>query len=488
MILSHRRLGLTVGLLSGALVGLMAVQGLLLRDAWLQKEQAFERNVRSALAQAVQQIEVGEIAGKANQMFFEVAAGDTAMAVMHQMRTDAADSIVVVYAQDTVWRPENEGAVTGNFTLTVEGDRTRLIKQVVGELVQLQPQPLAQRLATANVDSLLTAQLLAVGIDLKPRFAVLTAGGDSVAAFGPADPELGASPFRARLFPLDLTPPRYDLVLGFSHQDAFVLRQLAPLLVASLVLMTVIVVGFASTLKTLREQRRFARQVVDFVNNMTHEFKTPLSTVSLASEAIGRGPEPEAVARFNRMIREETDRMGRQVEKILQVARLEGGDFELARIPLDGNSLVDSACAAFALQVQERQGKLECRLSSEAAPLLGDPHHLESVLNNLLDNALKYSPQAPEIRVETAVEGQQLVITVADRGLGVRRSDLERVFEPYYRCPTGNRHDVKGHGLGLSTVRLLVEAHGGRVTMKENPGGGAMVRVRLPLSRQEEPA
>lgn len=482
MMISRRRLGLTVGLLSWALAGLMTVQGLLLRDAWRQKEQAFARNARAALAQAVQQIEVGEIAGEAENFFLQATRGDPATTFLRRGGRAARDSILVVYAKSARWTQTPDSLSRENFSLSFGSDRTRLITQVVGEMAHLEPRPLANRLAEVDVDSVLAAQLLSVGIGLRPRYAVFTAGTDSVAAFGPADPALAASPYRARLFPLDRFPPHFDLVIGFPNEGAFVFRQLAPLLTASLVLLAVVVVGFARTVGALREQRRFARQVVDFVNNMTHEFKTPLSTVLLASEAIGNQPEPAAVGRFNGMIREEAHRMGRQVERILQVARLEGGDFKLSRARLDGNQLVADVCRGFALQVEGRQGSLECRVAEGAAPLWGDRHHLESVLNNLLDNALKYSPGKPEIRVETACQAGNLVVTVADRGCGVPRQDRQRVFEPYYRCPTGNRHDVKGYGLGLGTVRLLVDAHAGRVELDENPGGGTRVTVRLPLA------
>jgi two-component system phosphate regulon sensor histidine kinase PhoR len=490
MMLSRRRLGLTVGLLSGALVGLMAVQGLLLHDAWRQKEKALERNVLSALVRAVQQVEVAEIAHRADDLMSRTIGRDAAPPIVHRSNGTpvTGDSLIVMYSRDATWVDRPDSARAMNITLTIEGDRARLIRHVVGELVDLQPPPVALRLAQVNLDSVLTAELRAAGIDLEPRFAVLSADGDSVAAFGPADASLRSSRFRARLFPLDRFGPRFDLVLGFRNEDAFVLRQIAPLLGASLVLLAVVVIGFARTVAALREQQRFARQVVGFVNNMTHEFKTPLSTISLASEAISRGPEPAAMARYNGMIREEIDRLGRQADMILQVARLESGDVELTRAPLDGNELVREICTAFTLQVEARRGRLEWALTGQAAPLTGDRHHLASVLNNLLDNALKYSPQAPDIRVTTAIQGRELELAVADRGLGVARGDRERVFEPYYRCPTGDRHDVKGFGLGLSIVRLLVSAHGGRVALDENPGGGTRVTIRLPLADPEVPA
>jgi len=532
MILSRKKVSLMAGLLSFALAGLMVVQGVLLRNAWDLKNRAFDRNVRSALALTIQQIEAEEIAGHANDYFFNVAGGDSGLATIHRFnidtgaagfhtRTDlrieavpmtlAADSVFVLGSGDSTYcvatvgdslvRRElsaaefyGERAVGGEgrkVALVLEAERSQFIERVVGGLVHIRAPAIDERLAAVSIDSILTAQLTATGIDAEPRFAIVGAAESApvVAGTGLEPDEIAASPYRARLYPLDLAPPFYELVLHFPGATAFVLKQVGPLLLASVLFLAVIVFSYAHTVRALLEQRRFAGQVVDFVNNMTHEFKTPISTVSLASEAIAGSEaalDSPALLRYNGMIREETDRMTRQVEKILQIAQLERGDFRLNRIPLDGHQLIEDAVTGFSLQVDQHEGSLVCELGATRTRIMGDEVHLSNILGNLLDNAVKYSLRPPEITVASENDDKVLIITVSDRGLGVSRTNRERVFDPYFRCPTGNRHDVKGFGLGLSYVRLLTEAHGGNVMLRDNPGGGTRVRLALPLANGAE--
>jgi two-component system phosphate regulon sensor histidine kinase PhoR len=295
--------------------------------------------------------------------------------------------------------------------------------------------------------------------------------------------ELVASGFKTRLFPLDLAPPHYDIALHFPGEQAYMVGQIWPFWLASIVFMSVIVASFVRTLRANAAQRRYAEHLVDFVNNMTHEFKTPISTVSLASEALSRNDiaeHPEALRRYNAMIRDENRRMGEQVEKILQIAQLESGDFELNRSVVDLNEIAAGVIQAFSLPVERHHGVLTFRSDTESARVSGDEVHLTSVIGNLVDNAVKYADGAPEITVSTRSDGEGVVLEVADRGPGVADSDLGQVFEKYYRGHTGNRHDVKGFGLGLSYVKLVVEAHGGRVRLAARPGGGTVATVHLP--------
>lgn len=514
MIASRRRLLLTVSVLAVALVGLMVVQVVLLDHARELKTQAFQRNVRSALALTAQQFDADEIARGAAAVLLEhgdtvgldlgtVACEDADFTVRLAdtlVATADIDTLIAVvdHADSLLHREfvaarldglEGAGHTSRSLTLTIESDRRRLISRVVSGIVDGERPPVAERLAAAPLDSILAVQLAAAGIGIRPELAVLGSG-DGAPVRLPTDVDaaaIAASPFRTRLFGFDFAPPFYELVLVFPDERAWLLRQMAPLLVASLLFLALVGGGFVYTVRALLEQRRYAAQLVGFVNNMTHEFKTPLSTLTLAAEAIARGADPgdEALQRYTRMIREETARMGLQAERILQVARLESGELELSPAPLDGARLVDDAAAAAALRVTEQGGTLTRAETAGRADLRGDELHLAAVLDNVLDNAVKYSTAAPEITVATAVADGDFVVTVADRGVGVPKADRERVFEPYYRCPTGNRHDVKGHGLGLSYVRLVVATHGGGVRLEPNPGGGTRVILRLPLAGTE---
>jgi two-component system phosphate regulon sensor histidine kinase PhoR len=259
------------------------------------------------------------------------------------------------------------------------------------------------------------------------------------------------------------------------------------LLSSSFILLGVVVFGFVYTVRTIYKQRQFAGLMVDFINNMTHEFKTPISTIALASEALAN---PEIVRdenrllRYNRIIRDENTRMRNQVEKILEMAALEEGDYELNIAAVDAHKIIADAVQNIALQIEKRGGKIECQLRAAAPVIDADEVHLANIIHNLLDNANKYSPETPVIKIATENDGDGLHIRIADNGIGLRPEDQKRVFEKYYRVPTGNVHDVKGFGLGLSYVRLMVEAHGGTITVKSEYQKGSEFEIWLPL-RQE---
>lgn len=488
-----------------ALAGLMAVQLVLLNIAWDLKDLAFERNVVTALTMTARNLEAGEIAGDALEVIYRIGAGDSLQPRIHRYEFHTTvgeglpnypvqlDSTIIgidahltgpMACADSVF-------TTQQLTLVMSQSRSDLIQRIVGDLVVQEPRSIGERLRRSEIDSLLRFNLDEVGIYLVPDFGVIAAGSDSVLLasadrfLGTGGEKLRASRFRTLLFPLDLTPGAFELALHFPGQRGFLLKQVWPLLAASILFVAVIIAAFILTLGTVDRQRRLADRMVDFINNMTHEFKTPISTVSLASEAIDRADileQPEALRRYNRMIRDENLRMRRQVEKILQIAQVEAGDFHLNLTTVDLHELATGTAETFALQIEKRQGALKLDLAARKSLVRGDPVHLGNVLANLIDNAIKYSPAAPVVGLKTSNRGGCLVLEVSDQGVGIERTDHARVFEKYYRCPTGDRHDVKGFGLGLSFVRLLAKAHGGTVELDSEPGHGTSVTLSLPLA------
>jgi two-component system phosphate regulon sensor histidine kinase PhoR len=238
----------------------------------------------------------------------------------------------------------------------------------------------------------------------------------------------------------------------------------------------------------LFRQQRTAGLMVDFINNMTHEFKTPISTVALASEAIGR-PDVEVrkgkIRQYNRMIAEESTRMRGQVERILQMAQLEEGEVELKFADLDLHELLRNVADTFRLQVEAREGGIQLNLRAVQHVVRGDGARLLDVFRNLLDNANKYSPARPRITIATRNADDTVSCSVKDCGIGIAPEHQKRVFDKYYRIPTGNLHDVKGFGIGLSYVRLLVAAHGGEITLGSEPGKGTEVIVTFPIAPQK---
>jgi two-component system phosphate regulon sensor histidine kinase PhoR len=366
-----------------------------------------------------------------------------------------------------------------------EQERQVLVSRVMENLWVSDREPLERRIHPTTLDTVLRRSLREVGIPLEVTYGVLLPG-DSIAMAVPPEQMhvLRTSSFRAPLFLAEGASPRTFLVVFFPGQQLYLLQQLWPVLLASVLFVTLVVGGFVHTIRTIVRQQKLSGLMVDFINNMTHEFKTPISTVALASEAIGR---PDVVTKrtkvrqYNRIIAEETLRMKVQVDRILQMAQLEEGDIELTRSEVDLHALIGKAAGTFALQVESRGGRIAMDLRAGVHRLSGDPVFLSNIVHNLLDNANKYSPEAPEITIATFNDGGMLVVRISDRGCGIAAEHQTRIFEKYYRVPAGDLHDVKGFGIGLSYVKLLVEAHGGSISLHSEPGVGTDVEVRLPV-------
>jgi signal transduction histidine kinase len=369
--------------------------------------------------------------------------------------------------------------------------RQLFVRSVLQQLDLAELKPIDERVSVESLDSTLAAAFRRAGISLSYGFGVVDPGVDSVVLAGPAgQPErILASPFRARLFPHNLLSDPYDLAVYFPDHTQYIWRQIGVLAVPTVVLMLIVAAGFVYTIRTIVMQRRLAGLMVDFINNMTHEFKTPIATVQLASQAIDRDDilqQPDRIKQFNRMIQSETRRMKNQADRILQMAVVEDGELDLAVEPVDLHAVLTSLAASVRLQVEGRGGRIDQHLSADKSVVDADPVHLTNVLNNLLDNAVKYSREKPHVTIFTSNSVERIEIQVSDRGVGVSETDQKMVFEKFFRVPQGNIHDVKGFGLGLSYVKLIVEALGGTVEMKSRVGVGTTVTVNLPLSGREK--
>jgi len=362
----------------------------------------------------------------------------------------------------------------------------KFVTSVVQNLVTTEFEPIEQRLDSINVDSIVASTLLDNGIDLEYAYGVLTNGDDSLHIAKPAgyETELRRSDYKVPLFPHDIFAARTSLALYFPGRGAYLWKQMGPLFAATFGLMLVIIGCFAYTIRTILQQRRFSGHMVDFINNMTHEFKTPISTVALAAEAIQRPDvvkEPDQVLRFTEMIQSENRRMRHQTDKILQMATLENHDYDLSFSDVDLHTVIQSAVDAVALHVESHKGTIVCYLKATTPILRADKVHLTNVVYNLLDNANKYSEGPPSITIHTFDSNQGVGMRITDRGIGMSSEDRKHVFEKYYRVPTGNRHDVKGFGLGLSYVKLIVEAHHGTIMLNSKLGEGTEVEVVFPV-------
>jgi len=242
--------------------------------------------------------------------------------------------------------------------------------------------------------------------------------------------------------------------------------------------------AFALSIFYILRQKKISEMKSDFINNMTHEFKTPIATISVATDSITNDKvvrEPERIKYFAGMIKKENARMNQQVEDILTIARLDRKDFEFNWETIDVHELIEDAIQGIRIQVEKRKGKIDTRFQAANSVVTTDKNHCTNLVFNLLDNAIKYSGEAPEITVSTMNKNNGVLISVEDKGIGMSKNVQAKIFEKFYRQSSGNVHNVKGFGLGLSYIKAIVEANHGSISVKSEPKKGSKFDVFLPF-------
>lgn len=279
----------------------------------------------------------------------------------------------------------------------------------------------------------------------------------------------------------------YTLAIYFTERQSIILGELYGWVVLSIVFILTLIVGFYFSANSMLKQKKLSEMKTDFVNNLTHEFKTPISTVNLTGEMLLKEnvlQDRDKVKRYTRIIIDENNRLKKQVEQVLQIAVLDRGEFKLKQKEVDVHEIVKNQLNTSEVMIRERKGSLTAALDAKHHYVIGDPTHLENVIANLLDNANKYVADIPNIHVSTANKNNGIVVSVQDNGIGISPVNQKHIFKNLYRVPTGNIHDVKGFGLGLFYVKKMVEAHGGEITLESEVGKGSVFTIYLPLKHQ----
>ncbi|HEX8038555.1 MAG TPA: HAMP domain-containing sensor histidine kinase [Chryseosolibacter sp.] len=275
----------------------------------------------------------------------------------------------------------------------------------------------------------------------------------------------------------------YYFGVQFPNREAQLINQMGIWSFSSLVLLLVILF-FAYTLFVILKQKRLSEIQKDFINNMTHEFKTPISTIAVSTEVL-KNPDiirqPERLLSYTTIIEKENARLKHQVERVLQMAKLDKEDIGLKKEQVDLHQIIHETVQNIALPLQEKQGRIVCHLDATHPLIEADRLHLSNVLYNLVDNAIKYCKTAPEIVIRTSRIRNFLCLEVQDNGLGIARENQKKVFQKFYRVSTGDVHDVKGFGLGLHYVKSIVTAHKGTIKLKSDLGIGSIFEISLPV-------
>jgi two-component system phosphate regulon sensor histidine kinase PhoR len=282
--------------------------------------------------------------------------------------------------------------------------------------------------------------------------------------------------------------PNEVLIVVIPNIKGLVLQSLKWNILMSVLFTIVILSAFYLTVRTMLKQKKIGEIKNDFINNMTHEFKTPIATISLAVDAMRNEKvlqDRQKLGYFSGLIKEENQRMNRQVETILKASQLEKQEVDLNLKPLHVHEIIKDVVDNFALQLEIKQGKVELQLAAANDLINADEVHFSNLVNNLFDNAVKYAKEnvAPVIKLSTQSNGKKFIMRIEDNGIGMNRDTVKRIFERFYRAHTGTVHNVKGFGLGLSYVKTMVEGHGGEIKAESTLGKGSTFTVELPIKK-----
>lgn len=369
------------------------------------------------------------------------------------------------------------------------GRKAEMVEEILSEMFEFRGfLPLEKRINLWELDSLLRACLHDKGITAEFEFVLVDIEHNVLLSQKNNDPAFTApiidEGYSINLFPGDFINEPVFLFVRFPSQKSYLLGRMLTVLSVSGILMLTIIFAFFITISTILKQKKLSEIKNDFISNMTHELKTPISTISLATEMLSDSDvsvSDERRKKYIRMISDENKRLGILVENVLQTAVIERGELRLKTELVPMVALLRDLVSNFTLQINKRGGKIQLNVPEEELLVNGDKVHLTNVVYNLLDNANKYSHEVVDIEVSLEKKQSQIVLRVADKGIGISKENQKRIFEHLYRVPSGNIHTVKGFGLGLSYVKAVVEKHGGSVTVESEIGKGSIFTIEIPV-------
>ncbi|WP_238155792.1 sensor histidine kinase KdpD [Meridianimaribacter sp. CL38] len=342
--------------------------------------------------------------------------------------------------------------------------------------------PVYKRITSEEVSGFLKKQLKNNGIDINFEFAIYDK--DLATKVQSDDFEVSSATLGVPVFLDNNGESDYRLYVDFPERNKFLFSTILKMLLLSIIFTTIIIVAYSSAVYQLIKQRKISQIKTDFINNMTHEFKTPIATINLALDSI-KNPkiigDQEKVMRYLGMIKDENKRMHAQVENVLRISKLEKNELNISKDRVKLHDLVEDAITHVELIVEDRKGYVNMHLEASKSSVLANESHFTNVIVNILDNAIKYSDDAPKIDVYTENVGNNILLKIADQGNGMSKQVQKRVFEKFYREHTGNVHNVKGHGLGLAYVKRIVEDHQGHISVESEKGKGSVFTIKLPL-------
>lgn len=373
-----------------------------------------------------------------------------------------------------------------NFLDSVQENKKNVIQDLAREFGSANL-PLNKRIQPQVLEALLQQELKNKGISGAFSYQVQQAKNGSFLFKNIAfkDSLEASQVYKTRLFPKEMIQESGWLLLRFPNKAQFILSNMTWIMLLSGGLLLILLGSFAYILQLILKQKKVSEMKTDFINNMTHEFKTPVATIMIASEAL-RDEEitqdKDRIKRLAGIIYDENVRLGNHIERVLHLAKVDKEDFKLENRAVEINTLLTAVADSMSLQFQKHKATMSLHLHAQKEVVLADELHLSNVVFNLLDNALKYCEQEPNIEITSHNQGNDVVITVKDNGIGMSREQVHKIFDQFYRIPTGNVHNVKGFGLGLSYVNTIVRLLKGHIRVKSEKNKGSSFEISIPLA------
>ena len=455
-------------LMSAAMIGIILLQIYWINDNIKFEEKQFDRNVLSAIKKVVDQLETSE-----KESIF-------------------SPSLISDYSS----KIRSGGLMNANFSKLGNADSNTLERKKVSQSFL----PLDQRIEKDLLEEWLEYEFKDRGIDADYYYQVISNhtgviidnGNFVVTEENFSTPTTMNNAIMNSSYKIPLFREDHDpgiLSVHFPNRTGLIWSSAWKTLLASIIFTGLIMFCFSYTVLVIFRQKQVSEMKTDFINNMTHEFKTPIATISLAADSIMSpviAGNADKVKRFADIIRQENKRMNNQVEKVLQMALIDKREFKLKTIEINMHDVINQAVQNSRLQVEKKQGTVSTYLQATQPYIKGDLTHISNIINNLLENANKYSPEKPEISVHTRNVKQGVEVIIMDKGIGMSKEAKKHIFEKFYRVHTGNIHDVKGFGFGLSYVKAMMDAHKGFINVKSELGKGSSFILTFPYSNSSE--
>lgn len=518
--MSKRLFVVLVILMSLSLTGIIFVQAYFITNAFKTEERQFKLNVNRSLSfvsKAIEKREIEKISAKLQELIESgVEPDSTAIRAITILREDineitaykntvsqenykvassffeiGLDSLDAI--RITNEREKNvfeKNTVDGNFKISPLESIKNISTMTYLDKTQFESItrdmfkeiPVYKKITAQKAKQLLKKQLSEEGITIDFEFAIYDK--DLSTKVHSENFELNSSTLGTPIFLDNESKSDFILYVNFPDRNKFLLSTILKMIVLSIIFTSVIILAFSNAIYQLKKQRQISQIKTDFINNMTHEFKTPIATINLALDAI-KNPKimdsKDKVLRYLAMIKDENKRMHAQVENVLRISKLEKNELNISKDRVKLHDLIEDAITHVQLIVEDKNGYIQTHLNALSSSVLANETHFTNVIVNILDNAIKYSENEPKIDVHTENTNNSILLKITDQGSGMSKQVQKRVFEKFYREHTGNVHNVKGHGLGLAYVKRIIDDHQGQISLESEKGKGSTFTIKLPL-------